>query len=227
MKSGINLEQHFVAYIDILGFSDMVNIDCNTTSVSTKNATVLHNIHEETRKAFEEKPTYNLIQFSDSIVIARPFAKDVFCEFLHDVAAYQCRLLTNKLLCRGGVAYGKHFYKRDFIFSQGLIEAYTLEKNYARYPRIIISNDLLDLLSDVNKKDWPLLKADDGWSFIDYIDANENQKIKGVLNDFNKKQNMENGSIREKIIWLMNYYDYIANSYGWEKLSPNKFSPFK
>ena len=101
INSSCDLDYAVVAFVDILGFSDMVRSDCENKNGSLKFFEILKNIQI--------------------------------------LSEYQYKLLCNSIICRGAMAYGKHYTESDFMFSQALIEAYQLECMEAKYPRIIIS----------------------------------------------------------------------------------------
>lgn len=62
------------------------------------------------------------------------------------ISNYQYSLLSKGVLCRVGMSYRKHFSTEDFLFSNGMIEAYRLDSAVAITPRVIISSELLDLV---------------------------------------------------------------------------------
>ena len=123
-------ELYFVAFLDLLGFADMVKSDCESRQGSTKFMQKLLDIHERTLEICD--PITNgleLVQFSDTVILAMPLAWEQFVNFLKIVSNFQYELFRQCLLCRGGIAYGDHFSKGTFMFSNGLIKAYNIEKN--------------------------------------------------------------------------------------------------
>ncbi|WP_209436738.1 hypothetical protein, partial [Pseudomonas gingeri] len=123
------LTNHFVAFIDLLGFGSMVSHDCESPENSQKYIDKLKETHRKTKELKGEIDGLQLTQFSDSIVLALPYDKRSFREFSTLVSNYQFELLKNGILCRGGISYGMHYYEDDFLFSNGLIHAYNIEKD--------------------------------------------------------------------------------------------------
>lgn len=207
------LDLHFVAFIDILGFADMVRSDCEGPPDEAENFTRLREVHEATRARLGAVDDCGLVQFSDSVVLSRLYQPEAFRNFILLVAGFQRDLLLQRLLCRGGVAYGKHHSEGSFMFSQGLISAYRLEQE-ARYPRILVSQDLLDLLvpRHVAAADLPLLRADDGSCFVHYVDdellAVGEQTAQDLL------ASKPEPSVLEKAIWLAKYVGYVKGQPG-------------
>ena len=217
------LKQNFVAFLDVLGFSMMVKADVEASSDSY--LVKLFRCHQSAASIFRDEPNCSIVQFSDSIVVSMPYEADKFQWFVKKLAEYQRLLLDESLLCRGGVAVNKHFSNGTFTFSAGLIDAYRVESTSARYPRIVISPDVLDLVYP-EIKDVPrcLLMEDDGLYFVDYIGSTKSKKprtllrnVEGIIADLTTSKEP---SVREKGIWLSAYCDAIL---GTETL-PKKFT---
>ena len=208
----LDLKQHFVAFLDLLGFTQMVEEDLR--GAHQKNLSKLFRCHQSAAVVFRDNVNCSIIQFSDSIVISMPYSAEGFEWFVSRVANYQRLLLDEHLLCRGGIAVNKHFSNGSFTFSAGLIEAYKVESKVARYPRVVVSPDVLDLVFP-NKSDMPkqLTKEDDGLFFVDYIGLTKSKKptqlkrnIASIVSNLAENQN---SSVREKGLWLAAYSDSI------------------
>ncbi|MBR8061538.1 hypothetical protein KDX32_00300 [Burkholderia ambifaria] len=207
----LQLESHFVAFIDLLGFSEMVRIDCES-SHEPKYLELLYTAHLRAATLFSKDLDSGLTQFSDSIVLSRPFDLPSLSNFISTIAIWQRSLLLDGLLCRGGVTFGKHFVKDRFLFSKGLIDAYHLESMQAKQPRIVVSENLLQLAQPtVDIGALNLIREEDGIAFIDYL-AIDNQDEKDKFNTsiqgvIAASRNSDN-SVQEKMRWLARYADH-------------------
>jgi hypothetical protein len=130
----------------------------------------------------------NLQSFSDAFIVAIIFAR-----------AYFSNMLDNKILVRGGISYGNDYYDDTMIFSMALVKAYTLESDKAIFPRIVIDNELIDLVKKdiklpsqmfLDVLDNSILKDQEGIYFI-----NPN----GLATDFNSELVGVVGSELDKI----------------------------
>ena len=183
---GLKLESHFVAFIDILGFSEMVRHDCESSN-SPKYLDILHKSHVQATEILGEDLQTGLIQFSDSIVFSRAFDLAALDGFISSVANLQKSMFKNGLLCRGGITFGKHFVKDRFMFSKGMIDAYHLESLKAKFPRVIISENLLELAEPkINLSSLKLLRADDGLTFVDYLSPDSEDEQSDLILSVNK-----------------------------------------
>lgn len=207
----LQLTSHFVAFIDILGFSEMVRHDCESSG-GPKYLEILHQAHLRASPILGKDLDAGLIQFSDSVVFSRPFDLSELAGFLSALAQWQKALLVDGLLCRGGVTFGKHFVKDRFMFSKGLIDAYQLESSQARYPRIVVSENLLELASpiiDVAKLQ--ILREEDGLAFVDYLadgSPEEAESLVAAITALITGTNTASASVQEKLRWLARYSDF-------------------
>lgn len=207
----IELKPYIVAFIDLLGFTAMVSHDCETPNGDQKYIESLYDCHIETKKLKSEYPDLQLIQFSDSVVFALPYSVENYTSLIGMISDYQYSLLKKGILCRGGISYGKHFFDEDFLFSNGLIEAYRLESQVAKSPRVVVSKDLLELVKpSLNSCDatLPLLFEQDGLWFIDYLRGKGAAETWSIIREIIPPELSASSSIRSKQIWLVDFYNH-------------------
>ena len=222
-----DFQYYFVAYIDILGFSKMVESDIQTDHPNLF-LTKLFNVYETTRNSFGNHQNLQVIQFSDSVVFAIPNTEENFSRFINIIGQFQYNLFSQGLLCRGGISFGKHYYNNGFLFSGGLIEAYLIERTLSRYPRIAISSSLLDWLypRHVLPEDCHILKENDGTYFVDFIPNETHTQSADYLEKILKGNTSADISIKEKHQWLSEYFDHKTQILGLKikKFSEPRFS---
>jgi hypothetical protein len=222
----VTFVNHFVAFVDILGFSEMVRHDAESPDGGRLFVEKLFDIHAAIRATvIEESSDIELTQFSDSVVLSMPLERERFSGFLKTVAGFQLLLLKEGLLCRGGVAYGKHFSRNAFMFSDAMINAYRLESAHARYPRIVVSSDLVELYPPPTIGATDLIVVeDDGIAFIDYLRVAllAGEDLNDVVANFGTINRGAQPAVREKIRWLLQYADWAHGS----TLAPARFSRF-
>jgi hypothetical protein len=179
----MELEDQFVGYIDLLGFSD-ATADASSASRILSMLRELTALRSEFAMESQErsyKITPAISTFSDHIVISYPldslasslspkaarlFALTSFQGIAATIAAGVLRL---GLLIRGGATIGKLFHKEGVVFGEGLIEAYRIESQTSIYPRIVLSQRLVAEAILV-KEDNPFARADaDGLYYLNYI----------------------------------------------------------
>jgi len=171
----MNYEDRIVAFIDILGFKELVKkSESNSKIIETLNTTLQYlktwerpnqwnldfvEIEKSTqRKGIEKfilKDRTNVTTFSDSIVVSVKIEEDNINEMLSslitNLSYMGSELMKNEILIRGAITIGKLIHNDNgAVFGNALIEAYELESKCSKYPRIIISNKLISRLNYPN-----------------------------------------------------------------------------
>lgn len=217
--------EHFVAFLDILGFKAFIDHEACETIYQ-----IFEIIHARSKSALNyngfqiqafEKIQHKIL--SDSVLIfIDAEIEDSFPTLLMICTQLQ-RALANRedpILLRGGIAKGSLYYEDDIIYGQGLTRAYLLESNLAKYPRVIFTGETLEAGRKSTKYMFPELDGlglgfvedKDGLYIIDYLPG----KYPGTLEDkkaygdrlIRKCEIMLNrltdASLREKYLWLRN-----------------------
>jgi len=168
----ISYQTGIVAFIDILGFKEIVK-------KSERSPTQLRTIYESLEflktREIPDKWNLQLIEieedaqkrnimdfdisqrtfssaFSDSIVISAIVDDDninaSLSTLLANLSFIGSKLIMAGILIRGGITIGKIIHtETGVVFGQGLIDAYYLESRSAKYPRIILSDKLISKLN--------------------------------------------------------------------------------
>jgi hypothetical protein len=198
----ITLETRIVAFVDLLGYKDMVIHDSEVAAGTSQYVDKLYKISKQVKGMVD--PAIDLKFFSDCIALSatpafRSFEK--ICKTCHDL---QSSFLAEEILVRGGISFGKHFSDSDFLFSRGLVDAYLLEVEKARTPRIIVSPDLMDLFQGEAMNF--LVRERDGLSFVDYLDPQNENQIETAQKLIDR--GIRNPILAEKLIWLGEYVNF-------------------
>ncbi len=182
MNKEVKYENRLVAFIDILGFSEIVKESKYNTDKINLIYSVLNylkdwetsenwnlkliEIEEDAQKrgvdSFEITGKTNSTSFSDSIVVSVIVdgnVNEVTSTLIANLAYIGAILIEQGILFRGGLTIGNIIHNEfGTVFGQGLIDAYLLESNSAKYPRIIISDKLIKQLNyplETKRKRYP------------------------------------------------------------------------
>lgn len=165
----LKLEDHIVAFIDILGYSDFVkNADkerqkdflndyYNITTFVSENGIFWNQAIEHLNKvtSFYGETCESLLQnikvkiFSDNILISiKCSPEDCKITYLYSyiLLCFSIRYLqeyaleTLNVMLRGGIVKGEFIYSKNFVYGDALIEAYELEQQ-ANYPCVKLKDD--------------------------------------------------------------------------------------
>lgn len=227
--------ERLVAFIDILGFRDLL-----TRSIESED--VVDNLHNALKRIMELKKEnefnsyydyesgVEISTFSDSIVISYPIDyKGGLFLILTDLAHLQLDLAQQGVLIRGGITIGQLYHKEDIIYGPAFIEAYNLEHEKAIYPRIIIEKDKLldgiiktkncsDIELEIKHFESCLNEDEDGFFYLDILrQASEVNDYYDLLAQFKKiivlglERSSEKDSISSKYKWLKKHFNEVIN----------------
>lgn len=184
----VKYEERLVAFIDILGFKEIVKQSEKEPSKVELLYSVLNylknweisknwdlklvEIEEDAQKRgvenFDIRGKTNSTSFSDSIVVSVSVDNNVnemASTLIVNLANIGAILFEQGILFRGGLTIGKIIHnEHGTVFGQGLIDAYKLESSFAKYPRIILSDKL------ISKLNYPIRTKKDRYPYHQYID---------------------------------------------------------
>ncbi|MFA8393826.1 hypothetical protein ACEPUD_27335 [Burkholderia ubonensis] len=224
----MQLNYSVVAFLDVLGFSAMVERD--SAAVEPRYLPVFVEIFGEV--GAEAREDVSLKMFSDSVVIEASLSPQNVVRVLEIVGDLQRRFLRRHILLRGGVAFGKHFMDRYVTFSQALVAAYGIESRIARFPRVVASGDLLnytwhhsDATPELHEKLRGLLAVDrDGAIFVDYLNNDPLQVFREHVECCLSTGKSPHETVLEKMRWLLDYYNFQANRSGQVPIESSHFT---
>ena len=134
----INFTNKIVAFIDVLGFKNLV---------LSKDVTLLETYFEyvttELQKYIEEN-NFEYLLISDSIIVYCNYNTSFFINLIQIISMIQAKLLCSRIIIRGGISFGNLFVDKEenIIVGEALVNAYSLE-NEAKFPRVIIDRRFL------------------------------------------------------------------------------------
>jgi len=184
----IKYEKRLVAFIDILGFKEIVKQSekdiskvelINSVLDYLKNLEVsekwdlrLVEIEEDAQKRgienFDIRNRTNVTAFSDNIVVSVRVddnINEMTSTLITHLAYIGAVLLEKEILFRGGLTVGNLIHNNNgIVFGQGLIDAYKLESCNAKFPRVILSDNLL------NELNYPIETKRNRYPYHQYLD---------------------------------------------------------
>lgn len=175
----LNTSQHIIAYIDILGGKKLILED-----IMDKNLNEVKEIYDLIQNFIK-----TLKENSNTFVDFKIFSDNILLTFLPEasnwqnigssiynffclLAFIQMKALEKNILLRGGVTIGDICINKTFTWGNGLLRAIELEEKYAIYPRIIIDNSVMSLISNIEHfttGNFKMLQDIDGWFYIHYL----------------------------------------------------------
>ncbi|MFG1481470.1 hypothetical protein ABMA79_07645 [Halobacteriovorax sp. HFRX-2_2] len=148
----LKYKDYVICYLDVLGFSTKVNrsVDCKNSQFDIIGS-YLHTTSTiakffETEDEIDEDLGLKIVVISDSIIITAPIKdlqnSDELSKAIKGVSIYAGRLVVMLMklnyFLRGSVTVGKIYQNKHQIVGPGLISAYKMEEDFAKFPRVIL-----------------------------------------------------------------------------------------
>lgn len=224
---GIDYEEKFVCFLDVLGYSDLV-IDSN----SPKEAALPLLILKEIKRIAENRESNLYISlFSDcAYVIADKADADELIEFVavscfdvlmdnthNDPTEYKHHFL------RGGITFGEVYYGNNILLGPAIIKACRLEKK-AKYPIVIVDSNAEDMLIKSKYKDFIHDNPSNDTRYVDFLTL-IHRKNDDTDKPYNQNHKITSGGLNEVYRWVDDKYkEYVKlerhsrdlkEKYGW------------
>lgn len=230
-------EDRLVAFIDILGFSELVGGTASDVSRLRHLTAALKDLYDHIWQ-WEADGSYSsfaFTQFSDSIVISSLAGTSDSFEMLQQLLLGVMELVDSyDILVRGGITRGELIHDRVMVVGPAMVEAYHLESKVAKYPRIIIDRKLKEqietdleesiraqtTLTEVPGYSRLFKDDDDGWCYLDFVNPDETyfqvldqeDHLKALTQLVHKGLQHPDEKVREKYPWLLQKIEEARNS---------------
>ncbi len=210
-------EDRILAFVDILGFKDMVHISSFDPREQQRIKAAMDIIHsykvlnDAGENGGLRKFGVQVTTFSDSAILSYPINFDGgLFHVLLDLIHLQIDLSNIGVFIRGGVSIGPAHHDEINAYGPAMIEAYGLESDKAVYPRIILTGQTLSIGISVsqnhrNPVDMSLLNSvirqdEDGFYYLDYL--RQFQELDYPEYDYYRLLTR----IRERLVYNLNLY---------------------
>lgn len=175
----IKYKNSFVAFLDVLGFTDLVKNN-NTIKINTYIEKVEGAMSELKEILKQKNVEMNYIIISDSIIISIKQKKsdkeniNILRNLCTSIALLQSYLSFHDIWLRGAISSGEAYFnqEKNQIIGKAYINAYLLESKVSN-PKVILDNKIIKELQFSNSKD-----------FINDINNNNSIMDSNVLYDW-------------------------------------------
>jgi len=136
-EASTSYEERYVAFIDVLGFADLVARSETSPEIVARLSTTLSALSERARLARSEELHIEAASFSDTIVLSSPTVPDALLRLLEIIDELSFELISGNMLFRGAIVRGHLLHTTEFVFGPALVSAYRLETHTSFHPRIM------------------------------------------------------------------------------------------
>ena len=144
----------------------------------------------------------------------------LYLSLLIEHSIYLQKKLIEKygIFIRGAITKGNLYCDKNYIYGQGIIDAYNLENNFAKFPRIIISDLINNFLTSFSESELHLHRLEsyfiikdrtDNIPFLNYLSGSDNffWETHRDLIKTNLIKYFNIGSVYEKYCWCKKYHN--------------------
>lgn len=229
----------YCVFADLLGFTQRIR-GCKTreqtAALCNQVFGLFEGVSEDLGTPFnsaENSLTYQFV--SDGVILGAPTDDadaDADLGFpVLDIACAQLRLVLAGFPIRGGLTYGDLHISERLVFGPTFLEAYDLERTVAKFPRIVVSREVLaHAARHIRYWDRPsssphtslFWKGSDGHVFVNYLDwVNEGEggtdwdaigKHRDVI-AASLKEFGDNERVRRKFVWMRDYHNHFCRNH--------------
>jgi hypothetical protein len=193
-------EERFCAYIDILGFTELVaSLRKEPTKVETIKR-ILDRVHNHDRHTPVELAGSNFRtqSISDAVALSTNPTILGFTILVRVISDLFLDLLAEGYFIRGAICKGPLYHDEVMVFGEAFITAYRLESEVALYPRVMVTKTVIDeafgpeYTVQYRKFDYePVMPASDGPFFLNIL-----RDLRGILHDFMLARGNESDAAR-------------------------------
>lgn len=225
-------EERYCAFVDILGFSQLVSrLDMEQIR------RLLQIIHNPPTVGLVRNPELGDVRaqsISDAVCISAACHAYGLMHLFFVLEELAIELLGEGHFLRGAIVRGKLFHDENMVFGEALIDAYRLEQDIARYPRIMITSAVIrDIVTYREDEQFDaqffdsVAQSSDGPRFLNVLDGLATDLSVGTdhprhVRNCNKladqieirlEESFDNPRYFEKVQWFVNYWNRTMMEY--------------
>jgi len=201
-KPARTYQRRLIAFLDILGFREIVEATAAGRSAAGARLSLLINTLQTMRNAQNDEARSGdkqVTHFSDSLVVSyRADATSGVFDLLLDLYFIVIEALHTGVLMRGGIALGELIHNPEVLVGPAMVKAYEIESKYAGGPRVIVDEAGYQALiaqaraaparhhdGDTESRyvEGLLRRDEDGYYYIDYISFRGVVEVAGLEQD--------------------------------------------
>jgi hypothetical protein len=155
----LSYSKRFVAFIDILGFRDIIaRSTYEPPEITIEKILSALNYPGPVAKGKMligkvgdiSESNHKATQFSDNIVISTDHNEAGLLYLVDHIEHIVFNLLKLGFFCRGGISSGPLYHNKNIVFGPAMVEAYDLERYKAVHPRVILSENVARFACSMN-----------------------------------------------------------------------------
>ncbi len=215
-------EQRYCAYIDILGFADLM-AELRSGKVQYESIRdVLKRIHNpyDPERIDHEHCDFRAQSISDAVALSTQCSIPGLSMLFAAVRELAEAALHKGYFLRGAVCKGHLYHDESTVFGEALVKAYRLESEIVNFTRVMLTKEVVDDAMSSNEKDdfaQHINQADDGPFYMHVL------WHVGMLLDVLKEKNYDLTGSEHRLKWYTQMGEMIQRRFDNSVDTPQRF----
>jgi hypothetical protein len=142
-------EERYCAFLDIMGFGQMVERLRSGQMPFQTLKDLLSKIYQpEKGSTISWDTDFRAQSISDAVAISTLVNAVGLIEIFHAIEKLTVELLRQGFFVRGAIVKGMLYHDENMVFGEALVKAYHLERDVVRYPRVMV---VREIASDIER----------------------------------------------------------------------------
>jgi hypothetical protein len=143
-------EERYCAFVDILGFSELLNTIRDSKTRQTRAArfalvrSLLRAVHSPPAGPRAAETGFRAQSISDAVAVSVHNNKFGLLLLFNSIETMALDLLAQGFFVRGAIVKGPLYHDDTMVFGEALMHAFHLENTVARYPRIVVARTVAE-----------------------------------------------------------------------------------
>jgi hypothetical protein len=233
-------QERYCAFVDILGFSTLVERLSNGTTSFEALRDLLRIIHEPPtaeRITSFEGGDFHAQSISDAVCISTNITEAGLNHLFYVLQLLTMRMLAQGFFVRGAVVKGHLYHDDKMVFGEALIRAYNLEQNVVVFPRVMVTSPVYADLPGADifigwASKHTVVQAEDGPRYLDVLQEIPAtigsttigeaprlfhlDRFEGMADQIQRRlgDSFDNPKHFEKVQWFAKYWNRVARPLG-------------
>jgi hypothetical protein len=223
-------EDRYCAYVDILGFGELVEkLDQGQTPFEALQELLkkIHNPPPSNASGFE-RADFRAQSISDAVALSGADNIVGLSSVIHAINRLAVDLLHQGFFIRGAIVKDKLHHDDKMVFGRALVRAYRLESNVVRYPRVMVTREVVETIRtsrDEKAVGRLLRRAEDGPMFLHVLRAIEMEALPSEVGELMTQSAADR--VREKLSPFIGLADHIQRRFDEATDIPEHFEKVK
>ncbi len=169
--------QRYCAFIDILGFGALIEkLDVGSAPLNALQD-LLSKVHNPppTQGISSPRADFRAQSISDAVALSAAVVPAGLGAIIHSINQLAVDLLKQGFFIRGALVKDSLYHDDKTVFGRALLRAYSLESTIVRYPRVMVTREVVEDIRTIDETTYGQLlrRSEDGPMFIHVLRAIE------------------------------------------------------